>query len=139
MTKAFHNIFFPGEKQANGFTLLEVMVAVAILAVSLVVLFGSQSRSLSYATEAHFNTLVPMLAASKFAELESLGEIGESDGDFGEEFPGYSWQLEVEDASLEGFAVLEELAPPLQRAEFSVSWNETNLRYSLVYYGRWQD
>jgi len=124
-------------KKSDGFTLLEVMVAVSILAISLVVIYGSQSRSLSYSTEAHFSTLAPILAASKFAELESQGEITDNDGDFGDNYPGYMWKLIIEDASFEDLDALNELDTPLVRAELSVVWSDSNMQYNLVYYGRW--
>lgn len=125
------------KEKIDGFTLLEVMVAVSILAIAFAALFGSQSRSLSYATETLFNTHAPMLASLKLAELES-GVItpGESSGEFGEDFPGYSWELSVEDATLADLGFLIDQDVSLQKILLTVSWSETNYSYSLVYYGR---
>ncbi|MBW1667358.1 MAG: type II secretion system minor pseudopilin GspI [Deltaproteobacteria bacterium] len=85
-------------KMPRGFTLLEVMVAMAIIAIVLTAILGSQSQSVSLATEARFSTTAAFLAQSKMAELEALGpeELTSGSGDFGEDFPGYTWNVVVE-------------------------------------------
>lgn len=119
----------------NAFTLLEVMIAVSILSISLVALFGSQSRSLSMATEAHFNNIAPMLASLKLAEVQSRIIPLESDaGDFEEDFSNFSWTLDVSDAALDSFETLDNLQPPLQQVSLTVSWKDTKYSYSIMYY-----
>ncbi len=118
-----------------AFTLLEVMVAVAIIAMALVTLFGSQSRSLSYATEAQFNIVAPMLASWKLAEVErEVVSLSDGEGDFGEEFGGYSWKMEVEEANLE-LETPVELSNPLQKIELTVQWSGSPFSYTLTSYG----
>lgn len=120
-----------------GFTLLEVMVAVSILAIAFTALLGSQSRSLSYATETLFNTRAPMLASLKLAELEAgIISPGETSGEFGEDYPGYTWELSVEDATLADLGFLLDQNVLLQKIVLTVSWSETSYTHSLVYYGR---
>ena len=122
----------------HAFTLLEVMIAVSIIAIALVALFGSQSKSLSHATEAHFNVVAPMLASGKLAELESGNDAPYNDeGDFGDDFPGYNWKLETENANFDSPEALANLEPPLQKVELTVSWSASKFSYSLTYYGRW--
>ncbi len=127
----------------QAFTLLEVMIAVSIIAIALVALFGSQSKSLSHATEAHFNIVAPMLASGKLAELEADKAAPDNDeGDFGDDFPGYRWQLVVEDATFNNSGSLEnleKLEKPLQKVDLTVLWSETKFSYTLTYYGRWQE
>jgi general secretion pathway protein I len=124
----------------RAFTLLEVMIAISIIAIALVTLLGSQSRSLSHATEAQFNVVAPMLAALKLAEVERKIVVAEnSDGDFEEDFPGYSWKMEVEDAVFERPKALASLVPPMQKVELTVLWSGSPYSYSLLYYGRWLD
>lgn len=124
--------------RCQGFTLLEVMIAVAILAIALTALFGSQSRSLSLATETSFNTMAPLLAAAKMAELESgVVAMADDEGEFGDDFAGYAWQLTVEEAALTGLLeALAEMERPLRRATLSVKWGETKYNYTLVRYVR---
>jgi general secretion pathway protein I len=91
-------------QEASGFTLLEVMIATAIIAIALVAALGSQSQSVSLANEAKFATTVAFLAQKKMAELEAADgkDLSSDSGDFGEDFPGYRWESEVDDATLEG-------------------------------------
>ena len=123
----------------RAFTLLEVMVAVAIIAVALVTLLGSQSRSLSYATEAKFNIVAPMLASLKLAEVErGIVAISDDEGDFDEEFSGYSWKMEVEDAELE-LETPVEMKNPLQKIALTVLWSGSPFSYTLTFHGRGPD
>lgn len=119
----------------KGFTLLEVMIAVSIMAIALVALFGSQSRSLSQATEAHFNNRAPMLASIKIAELQSrIIPLESNQGDFEDDFSHFSWEIEVSDAALNSFQSLENIENPLQQVSVKVFWKETNYSYTLMYY-----
>ena len=123
-------------ENSRAFTLLEVMIALAIIATTLVTLFGSQARSLSLVVEAQFNNTAPLLAAGKLAEL-TAGEPIETDaeGDFGAEFPGYRWQLSVEDAVLEGLELPTGMADRLQRVELRLDGTAPGHSYTLVWYG----
>ena len=122
-------------RHKKGFTLLEVMIAVAILSISLVALFGSQSRSLSLATEAHFNNIAPMLASLKLAEVQSrIIPLENNEGDFEDDFSNFSWTLDVSDAALDSFETLENLQPPLQQVSLTVSWKNTKYSYLIMYY-----
>ncbi|MCX5832072.1 MAG: type II secretion system minor pseudopilin GspI [Deltaproteobacteria bacterium] len=87
----------------QGFTLLEVMIAMAILAISLVAVFRSQSQSVSMASEARFLTTASLLAQGKMAEMESLKpqELSDGSGGFGEDFPDYLWRVEVKDTAFQ--------------------------------------
>ena len=58
-------------KKKAGFTLLEVMVAMSILAMALVAVFHMQSQSISMAGESRFLTTASLLAQSKMAEIEA--------------------------------------------------------------------
>ena len=109
--------------ESFGFTLLEVMVAMAIIAIALTAVLGSQSQSVSLASEAKFNTTAPLLAQSKIAEVEVAEEndlTGDS-GDFGEDFPGYTWELSMEDVT---FEEPENVSDLLKRIDLKVSWGE---------------
>lgn len=82
--------------QPAGFTLLEVMVALAIIAFSFVALLSSQSQSIAIASIARFETTAALLARQKLAELElqDYEQVFSTQGDFAEHFPGYTWELE---------------------------------------------
>ncbi len=88
-----------GAGNQGGFTLLEVMVAVAILAIALVTLIGSQSQSVSLAGLSRFDTIAALLARQKMTELALAGfdDLADREGDFDGEFAAYHWQTRVTD------------------------------------------
>ena len=94
----------------SGFTLLEVMVSIAIIAIALMAVLGSQSQGSSLANESKFNTTAALLAQSKMAEMEirSLNDMGSDSGDFGEDFPGYVWEVSVQGLTLEELSMVLE-------------------------------
>lgn len=85
-----------------GFTLLEVMVAMSILAIALVAVFQMQSQSISMSTEARFLTTASLLAQYKMADIESEAALGNRSqkGDFAPDYPDYGWSLNVTDTQL---------------------------------------
>ena len=122
------------KRKSFGFTLLEVMVAMAIIAIALTAVLGSQSQSVSLASEAKFNTTAPLLAQSKIAEIEvaEQDDLAGGSGDFGEDFPGYTWELSVEDIV---FEEPENVSDLLKRIDLKVSWGEDELyQYRLRLY-----
>ena len=88
--------FFVG---CGGFTLLEVMIAMAILAITLVTVYQSQSQSISMASDSRFLTTASLLAQGRMAQIDAAypSEVVSAKGDFGEEFSDYTWQVEVGD------------------------------------------
>ena len=88
---------------AAGFTLMEVMIAMAILAIALVAVFRSQSQSIAMLSEERFLTTASLLAQGKMADMERANpqDLGDANGDFGEDFPDYRWQVEVKDTALQ--------------------------------------
>ena len=85
----------------NGFTLLEVMIAVSIVAIAFVTLIGSQSQSVSIAGQTRFAITSALLAQKQLTDIESadFGDVSSDGGDFGENYPGYKWKSEVSDLS----------------------------------------
>lgn len=124
----------PGfSRTLSGFTLLEVMIALAVMSIVLVSVYRMHSQSLSMNTAARFYTLAPLLAQNKMAELEALSSDGfpNDSGDFGEQYPGYSWQISITDVSSE---VLGEVANDLKRIDLTVSYNNNQFSHSLRTY-----
>jgi general secretion pathway protein I len=98
----------PRAFSSRGFSLLEVMIAMAILAISLVAVYQSQSQSLSMAAGARFLTTASLLAQSRMAEIDAADPRGVTagNGDFGEDFLDYHWQVELEQTEI---AVLKKI------------------------------
>jgi general secretion pathway protein I len=121
-------------QKASGFTLLEVMIATAIIAIALVAALGSQSQSLSLASEAKFATTVAFLAQKKMAELEvqDVKDLSSDSGDFGEDFPGYRWESQVDDPTLEG---LEKISDHMKKIGLTVyRAEEARYQYRISLY-----
>ncbi len=79
----------------EGFTFLEVLMAVSILAILLVGVHKLQSQMVSMSQTTRFFTLAPLLAQSQMAEMERRNfiDIQKDSGDFGIAYPGYVWSL----------------------------------------------
>jgi general secretion pathway protein I len=114
-----------------GFTLLEVMVAMAIIAIALTAVLGSQSQSVSLASEAKFYTTAALLAQSKMAEirLKKPGDLTSDSGAFGEDFPGYLWQVTLNSVNLDN---MEDITDRFAQVDLEISWGEDGLyKYRL--------
>jgi general secretion pathway protein I len=97
------------QKKVAGFTLLEVLIAMAILAIALVGVFQLQSQSISMSSDSRFMTTAALLAQSKMVEAETSTTLTNrtEDGDFGADYPQYSWHLEITDTQLSQFKKIE--------------------------------
>ena len=89
---------------SSGFTLLEIMVAIAILGLTLVVLLGIVTTNVRATNHAKMNTAATFLARSKMVDVEDdilyngFSTDSESDeGTFREMgYPQFRWETEIE-------------------------------------------
>jgi general secretion pathway protein I len=114
-----------GARGDTGFTLLEVMVAVAVIAIAFVTLIGAQSQSVTIATSAKFDAQASLLAQRKMAELclQNYGELNGGSGDFGTEHPSFFWKAEVTDLG-EGDTGIKGVAGMLKAIDLTVSFEQ---------------
>ncbi len=121
------------QQPAFGFTLLEVMIAMAIMAIVLVSVFRLHSQTLSMTTANRFYTQAPLLAQSKMAQLEAMSSdlISGDSGDFGDKFPGYGWSVSTDEVSSEA---LGEATEDLKRIDVTVTLNENEYEYTIRLY-----
>ncbi|MDA3787362.1 MAG: prepilin-type N-terminal cleavage/methylation domain-containing protein [Desulfobacula sp.] len=96
-------------RKDNGFTLLEVMISVSIIALILTSLFRMQSGTIGLATADKFNSIAPALAQQLLVRMEhDLANWSEVEGDFGETFPGIKWACEISDSLFEEIDFISE-------------------------------
>ncbi len=120
----------PAKNRSRGFTLIEVLVALAVLALALGVLFQIFSTGLNNSRVAEAYAKATLLAQSKLASLgieESLGE-GENTGRFDEQF---GWRVDVHGHEREERPVGQ--VAPLKPYEVVVTvyWGETDEERSV--------
>jgi general secretion pathway protein I len=87
-----------------GFSLIEVMCAVLIMAVALVALTQGITTALSSTKDSEVQTSVVMLAAGQIETLRAEGVLtdGTTDGDFGADIPLYAWVQTISPAEVDG-------------------------------------
>ena len=87
------------DKNINGFSLLEVLVALAIIAIAFTSVVKLQGQSILMGRGVQFYNVVPLLAQQKLADIE-LEEsfFMEGEGGFGDEFPNYRWKITTDDS-----------------------------------------
>ncbi len=117
----------------RGFTFLEIMVALAILSIVLTAVYRMQSQTISMNTEKQFLTLAPLLGAGRLASLEStnLEDGKDESGDFGEDYPGYRWQVTATPVESE---LLTAAGALLVRIDMTVSYQENTYTLHLKTY-----
>ena len=109
------------------------MIAVAIIAIALTTLLGSQSQSVSFANSAKFETMAALLAQSKMSEItmQKKNELSDESGDFGEDYPGYTWEVTVSDLAIPGIA---DISNYLKQVDLTVTWGVFTYNLRLYHY-----
>ena len=96
--------FETNSKSEGGFSLIEVMIALLILGVALVGFVQATTTALSSSKESEIQTTAALLASGRIEKLQADGELedGESDGDWGDDFPNYVWKQSILPTDLKG-------------------------------------
>ncbi len=117
----------------KGFSLLEVMIAVALIAIALTTLLGSQSQSVYFANSAKFETMAALIAQSKMSEIvmQEADSLSSDSGDFGDDYPGYAWEATVSDFSIEG---VDNISDYLKQIDLTVTWGVFSYKLRLFHY-----
>ncbi len=120
-------------RSSTGFTLLEIMVAISIIAIVLVSIYKMHAQTISMNFISRFQTIAPLLAKKILTEIESkpVDDLVDDSGDFGKNFSGYKWQVSVKEVESEA---LGEIAKDLKQIEVIVSLNEDEDVYNIRLY-----
>jgi prepilin-type N-terminal cleavage/methylation domain-containing protein len=81
----------------RGFTLLEIVICLGLIALVLVAVFHLQAQNLDLQSEAQFVTTATCLLQERFSHIRSLANVeeGTQSGNFGEDYPDYTYSQEV--------------------------------------------
>jgi general secretion pathway protein I len=124
------------QADAAGFTLLEVLVAVAIVAIVLVTFMGLHLRSLDAAIRAQDLTTAVLLAQAKMATMGEFPDTGEEQGKFeGPELERFQWSTAVTEHILDALEGGQTVT--VRRLEVTVYWadGQQTRHYTLEAYG----
>lgn len=85
------------KRSARGFTLLEVMIALAFIALALVAVIQTQGQALRLADEARYTSRAVFLARTKLAEIQETAELdlGLQSGRFEQPLDSLGWEAEI--------------------------------------------
>jgi general secretion pathway protein I len=125
------------QTSAPGFTLLEVLVAVAIVAIALVTFMGLHLRSLDATIRAQDLTTAVLLAQGKVATMGEFPDTGAEQGKFeGPDLERFQWATAVTEHTLDALSDGGQTVT-VRRLEVTVSWadGQQTHHYTLEAYG----
>ena len=111
----------------KGFTLLEVMIALAIMSGVILTVISSFNYHLSIVTRDREETIGFLLARAKLEEIELMKKDAlktVQEGTFAPEHPEISWKAEVEQTAVLFF----------KKLTLTATWENTKRTVSLVHY-----
>jgi general secretion pathway protein I len=117
----------------QGFTFLEIMVALFIISMALIAVYRLYSQTLSMNQVLRFNTHASLLAQKKLAELTLMSDedLVDGSGDFEDPFAGYTWEVSVAQVESE---LLGDVSEDFKRIDINVSFNQDEMTYRLRTY-----
>ena len=123
--------FHSAPSAQSGFTLLEIMVALAVIAVAFVALLGLRNRDIVLHGEARAVIAATALAQQRMADATIGGfpDLGTSEGRFDDAHARFTWRQEVSPTGLFSTDLVREV-------RVMVAWGEPsrNERVDLVSY-----
>lgn len=117
----------------NGFTLLEVLVSLSIIAIVMVSVIRLQGQTIEMCQAVQFYSIAPFLAQDKISEtvLDPGAFHGGATGDFSPDLSGWTWEVKIEKKQMQ----LKE-SPQVEIAEIRVKIKQEpdGFRYTLSQY-----
>jgi len=123
----------PPLRACPGFTLIETLVALSIIAIVLLAVYRLQATNASLAMRSRFYTLAPLLADQKLVEIKMAdpNRLSHASGDFGESFPGYTWEFTITEPKS---SILGATAQRLKRIDGVIGFNNMQWVYEFRIY-----
>jgi len=117
----------------NGFTLMEVMVALSVVAIAMMAVYRMHTQTLFMDARGRFDTVATLLMGQKLADIDTVEPeaLTDDSGDFGDAHPGYSWRIQTEEVSSD---LLKEDGPTLKRITVTISFNGEESEFNLTTY-----
>ena len=115
-------------KPHRGFTLIEVLAAMLLMAIVLPTVMQGVAAATRTASDSRHRTEAAGLAEEKLNEILTTGQWqgGTLSGDFGNDWPGYRWQANV------GAWAADTTTVGLQQIDLSVLWNGPTRQQSIT-------
>ena len=107
----------------KGFTLLEIVIALAILAGVVLTVLGSVNYHLSVVDRDREETVAVLLARLKLDDPAFDPHVA-GKGDFSPDWPDYAWETEIKPTTVQN----------INRSVFTVSWHAQQKKISFVQY-----
>ena len=81
----------------RGFTLLEIVICLGLIALVLMAAFHLQAQNLDLQSEAQFMTTATCLLQERISQIQAMEKIdeGTNSGDFGKDYADYTYKQEV--------------------------------------------
>jgi prepilin-type N-terminal cleavage/methylation domain-containing protein len=117
----------------SGFSLMEVLITISIIAIALTAVYRLHSQTIAMADATSFHTTAPHLAQGKMValQLKPAGELADDSGDFGDTHPGYHWKAAISDVESE---LLSRTKEDLKRIDVTVLSARDQREFSLRRY-----
>jgi general secretion pathway protein I len=106
----------------QGFTLLEVMIALAIISIALIGLLGLTNRSIEVNNRLQNITQATLLAQHKMAEVVGAEDFDVTQGSFDDPFSDYNWLVEYADTVL----------PSVTMVSVTVDWGDNSVSEAVT-------
>ncbi len=111
----------------RGFTLLEVMIALAIMAGVILTVISSFNYHLSLVNRDREETIAVLLARAKLDDPAFAKDVA-GKGTFAPDWPAFAWKTEITPADGPG------ASGQLNQLTMTVSWDDERRKLSLVQY-----
>ena len=123
-----------GKDSQDGFTLLEILVSLAVMAIVLVSVFRLHSSTLNLADATRSQSLLPFIARRQLADVLSRSPMeGTVSGDVEEDGTVYHWSCTIEERSFEDpIAVSKDQARRFKAIKLTVTQKQENRTFSLT-------